>query len=114
MSDLASKKCIPCETWVPPMEPGGVQKMLKQVGGWVTEDNLKIKKKFEFKTFRAAIDFVNKVADLAEEEGHHPNITIVYNKVTITLATHFIKGLHENDFIMAAKIDQLLVFDRGN
>lgn len=103
--DLASRKCVPCESWVPPMEPEKVQAMLRQVKGWETEDNLKIKKRFEFKTFREAINFVNQVADLAEKEGHHPNIFISYNKVTITLTTHFIKGLHENDFIMAAKID---------
>lgn len=107
MNNLASKKCVPCESWVPPMKPEEVTKMLKQVKGWETEDNLKIKKKFEFKDFRKAMEFVNIVADLAEKEGHHPNITIIYNKVTITLTTHFIKGLHENDFIMATKIDQL-------
>lgn len=105
--DLASKNCVSCESWIPPMEPQKVKEMLKKIKGWETEDNLKIKKRFEFKTFREAINFVNQVADLAEKEGHHPNITIIYNKVTITLTTHFIKGLHENDFIMAAKVDQL-------
>lgn len=107
MGNLASKKCVPCKSWIPPMKPEKVKEMLKQVKGWESEDNLKIKKKFEFKTFKDSIDFVNKVADLAEEQRHHPNITIIYNKVTITLTTHFIKGLHENDFIMAAKIDKL-------
>lgn len=99
---------MPCESWVPPMEPKKVQEMLKQIQGWETEESLKIKKHFKFKTFMDAIDFVNKIAQLAEAEGHHPNITIIYNKVTLSLTTHFIKGLHENDFIMASKIDELL------
>jgi 4a-hydroxytetrahydrobiopterin dehydratase len=107
-SNLASQKCVPCESWVPPMQPDKVSEMLKQIEGWENEDNLKIKKQFKFKDFKEAIEFVNKVAKIAEEEGHHPNITITYNKVILTLTTHFIKGLHENDFILAAKIDSLL------
>lgn len=107
MDDLTSKKCVPCESWVPPMAPEKVMEMLQKVKDWETEENLKIKKKFEFKDFKEAMEFVNKVANLAEEEEHHPNIFIAYNKVTITLTTHFIKGLHENDFILAAKINKL-------
>jgi 4a-hydroxytetrahydrobiopterin dehydratase len=113
-SNLASQKCVPCETWVPPMHPDKVSEMLKQIKGWESEDNSKIKKQFKFKDFKEAMVFVNKVADLAEDEGHHPNITIIYNKVALALTTHFIKGLHENDFIMASKIDQLQAFEKEN
>jgi len=107
MSNLASQKCVPCESWVPPMTADKVKEMLKQVKGWQSEDNLKIKKSFKFKDFKESMNFVNRIADLAEKEGHHPNITIIYNKVVITLTTHFIKGLHENDFRMAAKLDRI-------
>lgn len=107
MSNLANQKCVPCESWVPPMTPEKVQEMLKQVKAWTGEDSLKIKKSFKFKDFKEAMNYVNKVASLAEKEGHHPDITITYNKITIILATHLINGLHENDFRMAAKIDLL-------
>lgn len=75
--------------------------------GWQLEEDKKIKKEFRFKDFSGSMDFVNKVAKLAEEEGHHPALFINYNKVRITLTTHSIGGLSENDFIMAAKIDAL-------
>ena len=74
----------------------------------IEENNIpRIKKKYKFANFKEAISFVNKVAILAESEGHHPNIFIYYNKVDIELYTHAIKGLHDNDFIMAAKIDNI-------
>jgi 4a-hydroxytetrahydrobiopterin dehydratase len=110
MSDLASKKCIPCESWVPPKTKEEAEKLLTEVKGWELVDGklLKITRDFKFKDFKESLKFVNKVADLAEEEGHHPDIYIFYNKVTLALATHFIKGLSDNDFILAAKIDKLL------
>ena len=79
--------------------------------GWELLDNIKIKKEFKFKDFKGSLNFVNKVGALTEEEKHHPNITIIYNKVCITLSTHAIGGLSQNDFIMAAKIDQI---NKGN
>ena len=75
--------------------------------GWEVLENQKIVKKFKFEDFVKAMKFVNKVAVLAEEEGHHPDITIHYNKVEITLWSHFVNGLSINDFIVAAKIDQI-------
>ena len=80
---------------------------MKKIDGWTT-DNKKISKTFKFADFKEAMKFVNKVADLAENEGHHPDINISYNKVEIILWTHAIGGLSTNDFIVAAKIDQLL------
>ena len=109
--DLTSKKCVPCESWVPPMEEEKAKEMLKEVPGWElsksTDNQFQITRKFEFKDFKESMSFINKVADLAESEGHHPDIYIFYNKVTLTLSTHFIKGLSENDFILAAKINKL-------
>jgi len=105
--NLADKKCVPCEGSVPPMNKEEAAKLLDEVNDWelLEEDVLKLQKKFKFKDFKEAISFVNKVADLAESEGHHPNLAINWNKVTFTLYTHAIKGLSENDFIMAAKIN---------
>ncbi len=82
------------------------QKMMQKVANWQLKDN-NITRHYEFKDFKEAMIFVNKVADVAETEGHHPDITISYNKVDITLTTHSSGGLTENDFIVAAKIDEL-------
>ncbi len=78
--------------------------LLKKIEGWQLKEN-KIRKVYRFKDFKESMKFVNKVAELAEEEGHHPNISISWNKVSLTLTTHAIGGLSENDFILAAKID---------
>ncbi|MSU60722.1 MAG: 4a-hydroxytetrahydrobiopterin dehydratase [Candidatus Staskawiczbacteria bacterium] len=108
MTDLINKKCVPHEKIVKlgEEEIKGYFSQLK--GGWALEDK-KIKKQFKFEDFVKAMEFVNKIAVLAEEEGHHPDIAINYSKVEITLWTHFVKGLSENDFILAAKIDSILV-----
>ena len=108
--DLAQKKCIPCEGGTPPMPTEEALKLQQQVKGWslLTINGIhNLEKRFKFKDFAEAMKFVNKVAALAEKEGHHPDITINWNKVTLQLSTHAIKGLSENDFIMAAKIDRL-------
>ena len=109
MPALAGKKCEPCKGGTPPLQLDQIKDYLGQLQGeWEVEDNKKIKRKFELKTFKEAINFVNKVARLAEEENHHPNIRIYYNKVVIELTTHAIGGLSENDFIMASKIELLI------
>ena len=105
MANLAGKKCVPCEGGTPPLEDGKIQEYLKEVEGWEFENEKLIKKTFKFKTFRESINFVNRVAGLAEQENHHPDIIIRFRKVTFELTTHAIKGLSENDFIMASKID---------
>ncbi len=105
--DLTKKHCIPCEGGMPPLDPERVPNYLKYAPGWTSPDGKKITKEFKFKDFKEAMAFVNKVADLAESEGHHPDIYIFYNLVRFELTTHAIGGLSENDFILAAKINQL-------
>ena len=108
MSDLIQKKCIPCEVGGDPLGPEEISQLLPQLEGtWEVINNVKIKRKFRFKNFVETMRFVNKVADLAESEGHHPDLHIYYNKLTIELLTHAVKGLSLNDFIVAAKINKL-------
>lgn len=109
MNQLALKKCIPCETGTSPLTPEQFKPLLNQLKlKWEVVENRKIRHEFKFKDFVDAISFVNKVADLAESENHHPNIHIYYSRVVIDLTTHNIKGLSENDFILAAKIENIL------
>ncbi len=105
---LKNKKCVPCEGGVPKLSTPEITKLLKQIKGWQATTNDKIQKVFRFKNFMHAIGFVNDMAVLAENEGHHPDFEVHYNVVTVTLWTHAVEGLTENDFILAAKIDELL------
>ena len=107
--DLATLTCVPCRGGIPPLETPKISKMMSIVPGWTLkrEGIDKIEKKFKFKNFRKAMTFVNRVAEIANEQDHHPDIFIHWNEVTLTFYTHAIKGLHDNDFIMAAKIDEL-------
>src|SRR3989344_4939813 len=109
-SNLHQKKCKPCEGGVAAMTPEAVEAMLREVKDWKTDiAATTIAKTFQFGDFQDAIVFTNKVARIAEEENHHPDIFIhKYRNVTISLSTHAIGGLSENDFIMAAKIDGLV------
>jgi 4a-hydroxytetrahydrobiopterin dehydratase len=109
MSKLNEKKCIVCEGGnMKALDKKDAERLLIEVEGWALDAKGKsISKEFVFKNFDKAMDFVNMVADIAEFEGHHPDITILYNKVELSLSTHSIKGLSENDFIVAAKIDGL-------
>lgn len=107
--DLSSKKCVPCEVKIPPFSAEKIKDYLRHLKlGWEIVDGKKLRHEFRFKDFTAAMVFVNQMAAIAEAEGHHPDISIFYNKVAVTLWTHFIGGLHENDFILAAKIEQLV------
>ncbi len=104
-----SKKCIPCEGNTPALTHDKIVNYLKDTQGWNVIEDTKIEKNLTFIDFKHALGFINEVGDLAEFEGHHPDLNLHnWNKVTITLSTHAIKGLSENDFIMAAKIDQIL------
>lgn len=108
-TDLTQKKCVPCYSDTPSLLPEEVEMLMKKISaGWEIENYKKIVKKFKFKNFKESMSFVDKMADIAEEEGHHPDILINYNRVTVTLITHAIHGLSENDFILAAKIDKLI------
>ncbi len=106
--DLVNKKCVPCEGGTKPMTKEESQKYIAEALGWnMTEDGKEIFKEFIRADFSDAMKFVNKIAVIAEEEGHHPDIHIFYNKVRIELSTHAIGGLSENDFIVAAKINAI-------
>ena len=105
--NLTEKKCVPCEGGTAPLSRTEAALLLKEVSNWQLEDKM-IRKQFKFKNFVEAIKFVNKVAAVAEAEGHHPDIEIKWNKVTLELWTHSIGGLSENDFIVAAKVNAIL------
>lgn len=108
-SVLRTMHCVPCEGGVAPLTLAQIQEYLAEFSDWKLLTNpYKIERVFTFKNFIEAMKFVNAVADAAEFEGHHPDITIVYNKVTMQLFTHAIQGLSTNDFIMAGVIDELL------
>ena len=103
---LLEQKCEPCRGGMPPLSLQEAQVMLSEIPDWTLNDN-SIEKTFQFKDFKEAISFVNQVAGAAEREGHHPDIHIYYSKVRIELSTHKIKGLSKNDFILAAKINEI-------
>src|SRR5437899_3577218 len=104
---LADKKCVPCRGGVPPIKGRELQGLLKVVPKWTVVNEHHLTRAFEFPDFKQALDFVNRVGALAEEQGHHPDILLTWGKAEITLWTHKIDGLTESDFIMAAKIDRL-------
>jgi len=109
--ELSNKKCIPCDGGVIPLTKSEAEEFLAQIQDWkLIKENNWIYKKFKFKNFKKALEFVNKVGDIAESEGHHPDIHLIdYKFVEINLSTHSISGLSENDFILAAKINGLQV-----
>jgi 4a-hydroxytetrahydrobiopterin dehydratase len=107
MSNLAQKTCVPCRGGVPPLKGAELQALARQVEGWQVVDEHHLAKTFKFPDFRTALAFVNQVGELAEEQGHHPDIYLAWGKVEITIWTHKINGLTESDFILAAKIDTL-------
>ena len=106
---LAQKNCTPCRGGVPPLNPDEVRSLLPQAKGWsATDVNARIAGKFRFKNFRQTLDFVTAVGELAESEFHHPvSINFGWGFCAIVLQTKKIQGLHENDFIMAAKINEI-------
>lgn len=107
ISDLTTKACAPCRGGVPPLKGEDLAALEKQVDGWNVIEEHHLAKTFTFPDFGEALKFVNRVGELAEEQGHHPDLFLTWGKVEITTWTHKINGLTENDFILAAKIDQL-------
>lgn len=105
--DFSKKHCVPCEGGMPPLDPERVPNYLKHAPGWTTPDGKRIIREFKLKDFKAALDFVDRVGAIAESEGHHPDIHWFYNIVKFELSTHAIGGLSENDFILAAKINEI-------
>ena len=111
MSSLKDKKCVPCEGWIIPFDISEIHKYQRKVDGWDILKNDKndffIEKNFKFKNFKESQDFVNSVGKISEDEGHHPDIIFGWGYAKINITTHAIEGLSENDFILAAKIDQI-------
>ncbi len=108
ITNLAGKECVPCKGGVPPLKGAALKNLLQGLGHqWRTVRGHHLEKEFTFKDFREALDFTNRVGELAEGQGHHPDIYLAWGKVKITLWTHKIGGLTESDFVMAAKIEQL-------
>ena len=112
MSDLLKKKCVPCEGGILPFDISEIHKYQKKVDGWdviKNENNIFfLFKKFNFKNFLDSQNFINNVGKISEDEGHHPDISFGWGYAEIKITTHAIEGLSENDFILAAKIDQLI------
>lgn len=110
MTELAQEKCIPCESKVPPLSIEEINELKQELPQWhvlEVDDVPRLKRTFEFKNFVKALAFTNAVGEIAEEEGHHPLISLTWGEVTVEWWTHNIKGLHKNDFIMAAKTNDL-------
>src|SRR3989338_966117 len=107
--DLAQKKCVACEGFETPFDREEAEVLLKQVRDWrLADDEKHISKDFKFNNFAEALAFTNKIGAIAEEEGHHPDLELSWGRVGVSLTTHAIKGLSENDFVLAAKIDEVL------
>jgi 4a-hydroxytetrahydrobiopterin dehydratase len=105
---LEKCKCVPCQLGGEPLDSEAIEKLVGRLPeGWKVIDQRYLEKEYKFKNFRLALDFVNKVGNLAESEGHHPDIYLAWGKVKVKLWTHKINGLHKNDFILAAKTDTL-------
>ncbi len=107
MSELFERQCIPCRGGVPPLKGEEINRLLSQLDGWKVVDEHRLQKGYKFKDFRAALDFVNRIGELAEEQGHHPDICFGWGQADVTIWTHKIDGLTESDFVLAAKIDKL-------
>jgi 4a-hydroxytetrahydrobiopterin dehydratase len=108
MSQLAEKTCVACRGDVPALKGEALHALSHQLPNWQVIDEHHITRSFAFPDFKQALDFVNRVGALAEEQGHHPDILLSWGKAEITLWTHKVNGLTESDFIMAAKIDTLV------
>ena len=107
MSDLASKTCVPCRGGTPPLKGEELDDLRRQVPEWEVVEEHHLRRRFRFKNFREALGFVNRVGELAEEQGHHPNVTFGWGYAEVTVFTHKIDGLTTSDFILAAKINEL-------
>ena len=107
MTELASKTCVPCKGGTPPLKGAELDELRQQLPEWEVVDEHHLKRVFRFKNFREALNFVNEVGELAEEQGHHPDISFGWGRVEVTVWTHKIDGLTESDFIFAAKVDAL-------
>jgi 4a-hydroxytetrahydrobiopterin dehydratase len=104
---LAEQDCVPCRGGIPPYGPEQIASLLAELDGWKVVANHHLTRRFEFPDFMTALAFTNRVGQLAEEQGHHPDLLLGWGKVEVTLWTHTIDGLSQSDFVLAAKIDRL-------
>lgn len=107
MTELASKTCVPCKGGTPPLKGEELDEFRRQVPGWEVVEEHHLRRRFRFENFREALRFVNRVGELAEEQGHHPDVGFGWGYAEVTVWTHKIDGLTESDFIFAAKVDVL-------
>jgi 4a-hydroxytetrahydrobiopterin dehydratase len=108
MAALAEKECIPCKGGIPPLKGKDLDQLAQQLdGGWQVMNEHHLEKEYKFKNFLEALDFTNRVGQLAEAQGHHPDIYLAWGEVRLTIWTHKIDGLTESDFVFAAKADRL-------
>jgi len=109
MTALAEKECVPCKGGVPRLEGNELSRFAEELGGaWKVVDGHHLEKEYKFKNFREALAFTNRVGELAESQGHHPDIYLAWGLVKLTIWTHKVDGLTESDFILAAKADKLV------
>ena len=105
---LSDKTCVPCRGGVPPLSAEEAQRYLRETPGWVLdEDASRIRRKWKFRDFASAMEFARKVGELADAQGHHPDLSLGWGYCEVVFRTHSIRGLHENDFIMAARVNAL-------
>ena len=105
--NLAAKNCVPCHGGTPPLKGVQLERLAGQLPEWKVSEGHHIEREFKFPDFVSALAFVNKIGEVAEKEGHHPDLTLSWGRVHVLTYTHAIKGLSESDFILAAKIDKL-------
>jgi len=107
MTELASKTCVPCKGGTPPLKRAELDELRQQLPEWEVVGEHHLRRVFRFKNFREALNFVNRVGELAEEQGHHPDVGFGWGYAEVTVYTHKIDGLTESDFILAAKLSEL-------
>lgn len=107
MSELATRECVPCRGGVPPLKGDEIQGLLSKLDQWSVVNEHHLTKVYKFKDFKESLAFVNRVGELAEQQGHHPDICFGWGRVEVTIWTHKIDGLTESDFVLGAKIDAL-------
>jgi 4a-hydroxytetrahydrobiopterin dehydratase len=113
MSELSSRECVPCRGGVPPLGTAEIARLIAELDGWEVVEEHHLLKRYGFKDFREALAFVNRLGQLSEEQGHHPDICFGWGYAAVTIWTHKIDGLTESDFILAAKIDAMESKDEG-
>lgn len=111
--ELAERTCIPCKGGIPPLRGGEIQKLMVQLEEWYAVEEHHLNKTYRFRNFAEALAFVNRVGNLAEQQGHHPDLYLAWGRVRVEIWTHKIDGLTESDFIFAAKCDRALLQKTG-